>query len=709
MTADAAPRPAGMNHARSPIRSLVVLALAMLAAPQLVAQTVRFELPALRGSGWVHGALPCRPGEIPGDCHPRFRGEGRATAWVAARHSDGSARWIGISGFLRSTRGALDCSSRGTQPLETVPPDAGAPFAEPSHVASLGASGAVLVGRLVARTTSGGVRWAAWSSASVGTAAGGPWVRRLEARGESEAGGAFLARAALVRSDDGSALRLEGFVQAREESAERLRSLRVALDWSALGPPHALPLRTARQLDARLARIDGAELAGAIPERLELELAAERLIVRSPRLSRRWPCAWFLDERGLALEVLEDGRELERGTAIDFALELALVPTSTRISGAVYSSPRRLPSRGERQGYAEAIAGRSFERFAAWCASARGGSRDDGDTPLERARAGEPICWSNGEFDLVQGLVRAWWCGAPSESLELAHAALRHTLAVDIPTVGGDAVRAGLPWRHGVDHGVGSVQDLGHTWIEGWLALGRVRGDPLALDAAFAAADAIARARFDPRRELELERSYAWPVLALAAAAAEAPGAAYEPALAARGAALLAAYDRSSGRFAFEGRTRGDGARSEVHVWLSAGLLGEALDALARAAPSVAAQLGEISAREAAAGLLVTLWSEAWNASERRWAARVRPGPFGLQRLGILSGVPESYAVRGLELLAVLAGDDALLERALALRRARSSRDDGLREERWWNDFALAGRCLPCPLRPRVSPPRAKR
>ncbi|MBL8896707.1 MAG: hypothetical protein JNM84_03730 [Planctomycetes bacterium] len=698
-----------MHCTRSLLGGAVLLALCARVERPLHAQAIRFEVPALRGSGWVHGALPCRPGEVPADRLPRFRGPGEATTWVAARHADGSARWIGISGFLRGARGSIDASARGAASIESPADPVRSSAAPDGYAAALGAGEAVKVGRLRARAQRGAVTWSEWSSASVGPGAGGPWVRRLEARGAGEGGGSFVARAALVRSTDGAALRLEGSVHAREESLEELVSLRLAVDWSALGAPRALPFRIARQGSAHVARVDGSELAGAIPERLCVELGAETLRVHSARLARRWPCAWSLDERGVELELIEGGAALERGGAIDFALEVALLPREIALTGALFAAPRRVPSRAERSSYERSIAGRSFARFVAWCAAANGGRRDDGDTPLERAAEGEPTSWSNGEFDLALGLVRAWWCGAPPESLELAHAALRHALAVDVPACGGDAERAGLPWRHGPDHGVDRVQDLGHTWIEGWLALGRVRGDPLALDLAFAAADAIARARFDPRREVELERSYAWPVIALAAAAAEAPGPAYEPALAARGAALLDAYDRGSARFAFEGRLRRGGPVSEVHVWLSAGLLGEALQALAHASPSVATQLGGIPPREAAAGLLATLWSEAWNAGDRRFAARVRPSFSGPQRSGFLSGVPESYALRGLELLALLCDDEALGGRARELLESRGARDGALREERWWNDFALAGRCLPCPLRPRSKVSRTVR
>jgi hypothetical protein len=668
----------------------------LLGVAPLGAQTLRLEVPALRGAGFVHGAVPFRPGEIPAGRQPRAAPPLEGCAWIVARHPDGSARWIGISGFLRGERLQLTCAaSRASSPPELAHDDDDARLGE--YAARLGPNGSIRAGRLVVRGGREAPVFGAWQSASVGEGAGGPWVRRLEAR---SADGALVARAALVRSPDRNAARFEGLVHVSDGAPRSLPSLRVELAWEELGAPRALPFRSARQLGPALARVDGAELADSIAERLELDFDTGALVLCAPRIARRWPCAWYLDERGAALELLDGGAELARGEAVSFALELAWGRSTRELRGALFSSPRRAPLRAERRAYEASPSATALARFAAWSAAAPAGRRDHGDAPLEVPRQGEPVPWSNGEFDLALGLLRAWWCGAPPVSFELAEDSVRHALAVDLPVAGSEAERAGLPWRHGIDHGVGGVQDLGHTWVEGWLGVARVRGDPLALDAAFACAEAVARARFDPRRELELERSYAWPVIALAAAAAEFPGGSFEAALAARGRGLLEAYEPASGRFAFAGRRRAGAPGGEVHVWLSGGLLAEALGALAEAAPEVRAGLGPRAPREAAAGLLATLWGEAYSAGERRFAARVRSTSRGVQRLGQLRGVPEAYALRGLEHLARLARDPALERRARELLAERGAALAELRPERWWNDFALAGRCLPCPLRP---------
>lgn len=667
----------------------------LLGSAPLDAQTLRIEAPALRGAGWIHGAVPCRPGEIPAGRWPRAAPPLEGCAWIAARHADGSARWIGISGFLRGERLQLHCGT-GQPSARSEPHDEEALHGE--HAARLGPRGAIQVGRLAVRGGGELAVLGAWQSASVGDGAGGPWVRRLEARSSD---GALVVRSSLVRSPDRSAARFEGLVHCSDGAPRALSSLRLELAWEELGAPRKLPFRSARQLAPALARVDGAELAASLAERMELVFDAGTLVLHAPRFARRWPCAWYLDERGAALELLDGGAELARGEAIGFALELAWSTSPRELRGALFAAPRRAPTRAERRAYEASPAAAALERFAAWSAAAPAGRRDHGDAPLEVARQGEPELWSNGEFDLALGLLRAWWCGAPPVSFALAEDAVRHALAVDLPAAGIEAERSGLPWRHGVDHGVGGVQDLGHAWIEGWLAVARVRGDPLALDAAFACAEAVARARFDPRRELELERSYAWPVIALAAAAAEFPGGSFEAALAARGRSLLEAYEPASGRFAFAGRRRAGAPQGEVHVWLSGGLLGEALGALGEAAPEVRAALGPIPPRAAAAGLLATLWSEAFSAGERRFAARVRSASGGVQRLGRLRGVPEAYALRGLERLARLARDPALERRARELAAERGAALAELRAERWWNDFALAGRCLPSPLAPR--------
>jgi hypothetical protein len=310
------------------------------------------------------------------------------------------------------------------------------------------------------------------------------------------------------------------------------------------------------------------------------------LAVFVERFERREPMAIALHRDGnLGIEILADPRPLDPGQAVAARIRLGFIPgqpspaecggaLARLAEGFVASLDRRVYQRSGALGWLEKPVdlGIPFDKQArsralrAWQESARApfgfGYRDDADPPISR---GYP---SNLEYDAVRAALLAG-AGDASLGFDGARAAALHWRAMDR---GGPSSR--LPAIHARDHRAGAAEE-GHVWVQGLLDLSFLTDDRALRRDLLEVGEELAARSSSP--DPHMERSLAWPLLALSALEGVAPRRGFRAAADRYARAILELEDETFGVVRVGGREDPSGEGFTWSTWLGGGLLGEAL------------------------------------------------------------------------------------------------------------------------------------
>jgi len=672
-----------------------------------VERVVRIGVPFERGEvagdpAWV--VVDSRGGECPTD------------ARVLERWQDGSARWLrvefeGAPGEHRLKRGeppaiGAVAVSRGEDAVRLrIGGGVEAVFSRHAQdLLRLGTETGTLLGGLDLPETVLGER-------SVVVETEGPF--RVDVRCVAEAPSGLRAS---VRFRVQRALPLVEFEAILANRSQRARAVDGAalrwgtgrpprrLRWSsgeeiAVAPAQDLPLEITSGETGTCMTSGGASIAGVAgicgveSETLAFACAVNRFAETPPGTIR-------VDEAGdLSVRFPVTGGVLRAGEAVGLRGAVSLGALDESMAAVLLRRTRALPEARrwfllagpvERSGHplldAEEIAD-SLARAALPLVAAREkGARDFGDFRLFGR------VWSNLEYDTALGLLLLAVREGSESLLVAAEDALFHARVVDRIHGG---VEEGFAHQHAPDHSRRGRHEVGHGWIEGAIAAARLGGDPAAIEDALVFGEALLRLLDRPAPDTE--RTFGWPIVALAALCDAFPGRGFEEALEARTAALLA-REAGEGLFVFGERWDPETGVAEVSVWLQGGLLLEALSKYAaaggrRSVGSVADRLARRIASHALDG----------EANRVRGTLLYRP-PRGvlLGRRGSLDPPRSLYAVAGLSRAYGLSGRRGHLVRAREWMRAIEARFPGLAEGRSANGLSLALRSL-VPLRPQRS------
>lgn len=267
------------------------------------------------------------------------------------------------------------------------------------------------------------------------------------------------------------------------------------------------------------------------------------------------------------------------------------------------------------------------------------GLRDYGDHRLSKRR------WSNLEYDTAAGLYQQFLRSGDLEFWSKAKAAIAHWKSSDRIWREDFRQELGLAAMHESEHNRLANTELGHLWVEGLLLDYALNGSSSSKQAAIAFGDALVKKLQDPRASQDLERFYAWPIIALAELESFFPQRGYREAMEERAENLLAHFQRHPGVFVFTKRIDAEEGIFELNTWLSGGLLLEALDRYARAG-------GRQEVSMVCSSLIEFLLRESWDAKKNRFYHTIvieeKTGQI-LDRRGSLKPVWEIYLLRGVE------------------------------------------------------------
>lgn len=271
------------------------------------------------------------------------------------------------------------------------------------------------------------------------------------------------------------------------------------------------------------------------------------------------------------------------------------------------------------------------------------GLRDHGDHRLSKRR------WANLEYDTAAGLYQHFLRSGDFEFWNKARAAIAHWKSSDRIWREDFRQEIGLAAIHESEHNRLANTELGHLWVEGLLLDYAMSGSSSSKQAAIVFGDALVKKLQDPRASQDLERFYAWPIIALAELESFFPQRGYREAMEEKMGNLLAHFQRHPGVFVFTKRMDPEEGIFELNTWLSGGLLLEALDRYARFG-------GKQEVSLVSSSLIEFLLRESWDAKKNRFFHTVvieeKTGQI-LDRRGSLKPVWEIYLLRGIERLAM--------------------------------------------------------
>lgn len=453
----------------------------------------------------------------------------------------------------------------------------------------------------------------------------------------------------------------------------------------------ALPVEIASEEDGTRLRAKGNSLADAEGV-CAVEGPGAALLCALHRFAQLHPRSIRVDEEGaIFVPFPADGGALAAGEAVGLRGAIGVCPLEEGFARALLRRTRALPEAKRWALLSGPIEKRTptpvrsddglegiRSAASALAASREKGARDFGDFRLfDRV-------WSNLEYDTALGLLLLAAQTGSEPLLEAADDALFHSRVVDRIHVG---EAGGFPHQHAPRHARRGRFEVGHGWIEGAIASGRLTGDPAVTEDALLFGEALVRLLERPTPDVE--RSYAWPIVALAALADAFPGRGFEGALEARTAALLS-RESGEGYFAFEDRRDAESATVEVSVWLQGGLLLEALS-------KYAASGGRRDVAPVADRIARRLAADGFDARANRLHAELfyrEAGGLLVGRRGRLDPPRALYAASGLLRAYALTGRRAHLTRAREWLRAIEPRLPGLPDRHPANDLTLAMRCL---------------
>lgn len=351
-------------------------------------------------------------------------------------------------------------------------------------------------------------------------------------------------------------------------------------------------LRSESTADLSL-RIDGEPITGAQRRDawMSLEDATTRVHLAMPWFRQRHPKSLRARDGCLELAWLEDTSTVG-GSARQFEAVLRFSSTREsieRLARLPARAPVRVPADHEWYrrhmphsplvGQEDRALARLYDRVAGRLAAQHLVEREEASALGERHFGDWPMFggWGNLEFDTSFGMIRQFYRDGSRHWLERSREGVAHW--VDIDRFPDSAYRcAGLPRKHGVDHG--SRFDIGHIWLDGALHDYLLGADLFTRDAFLAAAAGLLTLLDESPDVVDLrERNCGWALAALVAVY-EATG---DQRAAKLGQRLVANLRRRlHARLdlpAFDGATRAETRTGyRVAPWVTAGVLLPALE-----------------------------------------------------------------------------------------------------------------------------------